>query len=560
MKSMLILCFLLINPATALTDTIFVPDDFATIQDAIDASAKGDTVIVRPGTYVENIDFIGKEIVLKSEKGPAVTTIDGNQSGSVVNFENWEGPDAVIDGFTITNGVGVIDGFGGGIRCLWSAPVIAHNWIVANEAGHGAGISCWAASPVIHDNRILQNIQIGTPSSAGGGIAILNYSNPTISENEITQNQAINGGGISCGWCSRPLIEGNTIFDNSAYSSGGGISIVSSDSEVRQNRIIGNTTSLGKGGGLYCDRADSIVVDNEIIGNECSDGGGGIYFSEGELILTNNMIADNQTNFGTSALFGAESTILMVNNTFAQNVSAWSDYGVALGGCPNVEIHNTIFWSNAGPNGFEIALSSSTTNDTRLAIWNSIVEGGQNGIEVHGGSSFYASGIIDADPLFADRAAGDFHIRADSPARDQGNIGASGLPWNDFEGDPRVPAATVDIGADEFHTHLYALGEVIPGNSIVVKVVGAPGAAPVRILAGTGVRIDPLYTMYGDFYLEGPLNVFTFGPIPPEGIFTHTATVPVSWASGDAHPFQALVGTWGNPGTELSNLMVLSAD
>ena len=42
--------------------TIYVPDDYPTIQDAINASVNDDTIIVRPGTYVENLDFLGKAI------------------------------------------------------------------------------------------------------------------------------------------------------------------------------------------------------------------------------------------------------------------------------------------------------------------------------------------------------------------------------------------------------------------------------------------------------------------------------------------------------------------
>jgi len=60
----LVLIFLSSAPMEAAT--IHVPDDFPTIQAAIDAAAEGDTVLVAPGTYEENIDFIGKNITVKS--------------------------------------------------------------------------------------------------------------------------------------------------------------------------------------------------------------------------------------------------------------------------------------------------------------------------------------------------------------------------------------------------------------------------------------------------------------------------------------------------------------
>jgi len=86
--------------------TIYVPDGFSTIQHAIDFASTGDVIIVRQGTYVENIDFLGKAITVKSEKGPALTIIDGGSpidpaSCSVACFRNKEGLDSVLDGFTL---------------------------------------------------------------------------------------------------------------------------------------------------------------------------------------------------------------------------------------------------------------------------------------------------------------------------------------------------------------------------------------------------------------------------------------------------------------------------
>ena len=63
-----------------------MPDDFPTIQAGIDGATNTDTVIVRDGTYVENINFNGMSNTLKSENGPATTIIDGNQAGTAVQF------------------------------------------------------------------------------------------------------------------------------------------------------------------------------------------------------------------------------------------------------------------------------------------------------------------------------------------------------------------------------------------------------------------------------------------------------------------------------------------
>src|SRR5262245_56785108 len=65
---------------------IRVPADHPTIQAAITAASSGDTVQVAAGTYVENLNFLGKAIRVVSEQGPAVTIIDGNRAGPVVTF------------------------------------------------------------------------------------------------------------------------------------------------------------------------------------------------------------------------------------------------------------------------------------------------------------------------------------------------------------------------------------------------------------------------------------------------------------------------------------------
>ncbi len=137
---------------TAQAVTVYVPDDYSTIQGAIAASSSGDTIVVRPGTYNEIIDFLGRAVTLQSEKGPEATTIDGDQLWSVVTFQNAEGPDTVLDGFTITNGTGQPwggEGAGGGVFCNnGTGPTITNNIVTGNEifgssyGNAGGGIAC----------------------------------------------------------------------------------------------------------------------------------------------------------------------------------------------------------------------------------------------------------------------------------------------------------------------------------------------------------------------------------------------------------------------------------
>jgi len=89
-------CFIFALVSTAQGATINVPGDQPTIQDGINAAVNGDTVLVAPGTYVENIDFLGKAITVMSKLGPEGTIIDGGNPtypdyGSCVLFDKGEG-------------------------------------------------------------------------------------------------------------------------------------------------------------------------------------------------------------------------------------------------------------------------------------------------------------------------------------------------------------------------------------------------------------------------------------------------------------------------------------
>ena len=134
---------------------------FATIQHGIDVSIDGETVSVSAGTYVENINFNGKNIVVQGENR-GTTIIDGGQNGSVVTFETTENTTAILSGFTITNGSGYDSGgtlLGGGIYCEGSSPTFKSLKIIENYASnHGGGISCWYSSPSL-ENVMVVNIR-----------------------------------------------------------------------------------------------------------------------------------------------------------------------------------------------------------------------------------------------------------------------------------------------------------------------------------------------------------------------------------------------------------------
>ncbi|MBW2661796.1 MAG: right-handed parallel beta-helix repeat-containing protein [Deltaproteobacteria bacterium] len=234
--------------------------EYSTIQSAIDAASDGDTVLVHDGTYVENIDFSGKAITVRSVNGAEYTTIDGNTSGSVVTFNSGEGNSSVLNGFTITNGSGTLFEFedlllmiGGGVYCENSSPNITNCAISSNTAISGGGIFCdWNSSPTITNCAISGN----SASDEGGGIGCWETSTPTITNCIISSNSGVYGGGIHCEDYSTPTITNCTISSNSGVY-GGGIHCYEFASPTVVNSIIwGNS-----GGGDQIELFDSSSID-----------------------------------------------------------------------------------------------------------------------------------------------------------------------------------------------------------------------------------------------------------------------------------------------------------
>ncbi|MDP2895777.1 MAG: hypothetical protein Q8Q12_04370 [bacterium] len=167
---------------------------FKAIQEGIDAASDSDTVLVAEGTYIENIRFNGKNIILTSTNPldstiVANTIIDGNQSGSVITFSGTEDETCILSGFTIRNGKGHL---GGGI--------------------------CGCPSQQQTHATIRNNVVSANSAESGGG---LYGCDGTIRNNVIAHNSASYGGGIR--YCQRGVIQNNTIVGNSALYSPGGL-------------------------------------------------------------------------------------------------------------------------------------------------------------------------------------------------------------------------------------------------------------------------------------------------------------------------------------------------
>jgi len=212
----------LVSPPCALAQTTWIVDlggggDFTNIQDCIDTAVDGDTCLVNQGIFVENIDFVGKNMTVKSNSGPDVTVIDGDATGAVVTFQNGETGNAVIDGFTITNGSD------SGIDCQGSYPTIRSCVISGNTtSGSGGGINFMNIFTSGHPTVESCVISGNTATTSGGGMDIL-FCSPKITNTTITDNSAgVNGGGVHGRDCG-PRFTNCTISNNSSGYAGGGL-------------------------------------------------------------------------------------------------------------------------------------------------------------------------------------------------------------------------------------------------------------------------------------------------------------------------------------------------
>lgn len=228
-------------PPFMLATTILVPKDQPTIQQAITAATNGDTVLVSPGIYSENIDFEGKAIIVTSVKGPTVTVIDGGGSvNPVVTLQSGEGLSSALSGFAIRNGAA---SFGSGIYLLGASATIVGNYFYENNegsGGYGAAIGGNGSSPDIERNVFWKNTC--DTQFLSGVVSFVNESSPLI-VNNIFHNNACRAIDMTLPEGSQPHVINNTIFNNSV-----GIRVdarVPTAQQVYENNlIVSNQTGL----------------------------------------------------------------------------------------------------------------------------------------------------------------------------------------------------------------------------------------------------------------------------------------------------------------------------
>lgn len=378
--------------------TLRVPEEYGTIQSAINAAVDFDTVLINDGTYTgdgnRDIDFLGKAIVVKSVNGAASTIIDCQADSTNPHrgfiFHSGEDSLSILQGLTIQNGYAPDDvmlagSYGGGILC-------------------DSGSSLTITECIITQNRA---------QNSGGGLAIFN-SSPTISKCTISSNVALNysgfvirglGGGVHCNNSDSKVISCD-IRDNRT-NAGGGISSINSNLKIDSCRITNNITEIfggiepigaGIGGGIYLRSGAPELSYCEVTGNTAKtyygvvldDGkGGGLYCYLTSITITNCTIARNVAQgwpdffTGTGAGIFCHTSAVTLNKTIvAFNEEAESIY---LHSSATISIDCTDIFSN------------------EYGDWLSTFDSLQN-----------QSNNFSADPQFCDPASDDYQLSQSS--------------------------------------------------------------------------------------------------------------------------------------------------
>ena len=306
---------------------INVPEQFSSIQDAVDYAIHGDTILVQPGTYYENV-YINKRIALHSLAADGDTSfieqtiIDANGSGKpvFVDHESWGGE---INGFTIQNGFD---------------PMGSEEW----PANDGGGLVVFASDFTVR-NLIARNNQ----AMWGGGISI--HSPGSVLENIISENnRSSDGGGIFYGDAGHGFAKDIIVQNNVSDWLGAGISFYNGSNIDVTNLISRNNTS-GYGPGISAYNFCHVNINNAlVVGNSSTRNGGGIA----------------SYDFCTVTINGA---------TITNNSARDDNAGLTNGWDAPIYMTNSILWNQT---------INDIDQNNSISISHSIVDGGFDGTSV----------------------------------------------------------------------------------------------------------------------------------------------------------------------------------
>ncbi|MCK4351288.1 MAG: right-handed parallel beta-helix repeat-containing protein, partial [Candidatus Krumholzibacteria bacterium] len=407
------------------------------IQDAVDASDPGDSIMVAEGTYGETVTATASLHIMGgwdsgfTVRDPEIYESRIQRSGSCVSFMYLGTDYCGIEGMTIANGSGtslsmpVLGNYGGGIFAYNSSPLIKENTFVncgtasvLNFSGGGA-ISVYGGHAVIESNEIT-----ACKGQAGGGI-YLYMATADIIGNRITdcygnfEYNGTRGGGGVYAYHGGFTMENNVISGCYDYKCGGAVYARFSPASLSGDSLYSNSVE-SSGGAVSAERDTMIFSGVVITGNTSGTFGGGIYGKSAYFEIENTIVAKNSSLFG-GGIFPDSCTGVMTNNTFDRNTAAFSGGGIYLGGPGALDMRNNIF-SYSSPYG--VVAIDLTTN---TYLYNNCYG---NSPDDYSGPAPDTTNIY-RNPHYADTTAFDYHLLVHSGSIDTGD---PDIAYNDPDG------------------------------------------------------------------------------------------------------------------------------
>jgi len=467
--------------------------------DTIDATGVSGTILLISGELQINHN------VTINGPGAGSLAVNGNGTFRVFKIET---SDAIISGFTITNGLAADGNGGGGILNLGgltlSDSVVSDCSALSGNNPYGGAISTFAV----------------------GHGATLTVSNCTISGNSAEVGGAIESVALAFqnGASSVVTISNSTLSNNSAthyggaiYNSATGLHSVASLS-IANSTINGNGTGC-EGGGIFNSNAQLTVTNSTISGNSthslgCAGNGGGIFYSgAGTVIVANSVISGNGTQ-GAGGGIGSDlpgGTIATVTDSTISSNSAggYCEFCGEGGGIFNSGQILTVTNSTISGNTthWQYGGSIRNVNGAAAQIGDTILNGGTGGTIINDGGTVTSLGYnlasdsgggvltglgdqINTDPMLGplqDNGGPTFThaLLPGSPAIDAGDPNFTPPPFYDQRGPgfARVANGRIDKGSFEVQGP-------IPQSAFSRKTHGAAGTFDVPLPLGGNVGIE----------------------------------------------------------------------